>query len=386
MDSIPRKRPKSETRTPKRNPKSSSSPIRSMLEPPQSFFPSKEEFFRLLKVLLVACAVAFTCNFLAKSLSSNPTKSFCDSNFDSIDSDLDFCEPCPINGECYQGKLKCNLGYKKQRNLCVEDGEINESTKKLVGYFERKVCEAYAHNECYGTGAIWVPENDVWKELRSNSFLNNFDESAYNFLKGKAVEGVTELLEKRTNSNGIDELKCPESVARSYKPLTCRMRQWLLRHILIISSACAMLVGSAILRRKIQRKRYFSKRVEELYDQVCDFLEENAVASNSADTSNCEPWVIASWLRDYLLLPRERRDPLLWLKVEELIKEDSRIDQCPKVVKGEQKVVYEWQVEGSLSLSKLKKQRETQKKVGKSIGSSTSLQENYNRRIAETSS
>lgn len=48
-----------------------------------------------------------------------------------------------------------------------------------------------------------VPENDVWEEVRSNSFLNNLDESAYNFLKGKAVEGVTELLEKRTNSNGF---------------------------------------------------------------------------------------------------------------------------------------------------------------------------------------
>lgn len=357
-----------------------------MLEPPQSLFPSKGEFFTLLKVLLVACAVAFTCNFLSKSLSSNPSKSFCDGNFNPIDSDLDICEPCPINGECYQGKLQCNLGYKNQRNLCVEDGEINESTKKLVGYFERKVCESYAHNECYGTGTIWVPENDVWTELRSNSFLSNLDESAYNFLKGKAVEGVTELLEKRTNSNGIDELKCPESVAKGYKPLTCRLHQWILRHILIISSSCAMLVGSAMLRRRIQRKQCFSRRVEELYDQVCDFLEENAVASNSAETSNCEPWVIASWLRDYLLLPRERRDPLLWTKVEELIKEDSRIDRYEKLLKGEKKVVWEWQVEGSLSLSKLKKQRETQKKVRKSIDSSTSLQEYYNRRIAETSS
>lgn len=87
MDSIPRKRPKSETKTPKRNPKSSPSPIRSLLEPSESLFPSKEELVRLLTVLLVACAVAFACSFLAKYMSSNP-KSFCDSNFDSIDSDL----------------------------------------------------------------------------------------------------------------------------------------------------------------------------------------------------------------------------------------------------------------------------------------------------------
>ncbi|XP_019097272.1 PREDICTED: uncharacterized protein LOC104771913 isoform X1 [Camelina sativa] len=356
-------------------------------EPPQSFFPSKDEFLRLLTVLLVACAVAFTCNFLAKSMSSNPTIPFCDSNFDSIDSDLDLCEPCPMNGECYQGKLKCNHGYRKQANLCVEDGEINELTKKLVGYFERKVCEEYADSECYGTGRIWVPENDVWEDLRSNGFLNTLDESAYIFVKGKAVEAVTELLQKRTNFNGINELKCPESVVKSYKPMTCRMHQWLLRNILIISSSFAMLVCCAILRRKIRSKRQFSRRVEELYNQVCDFLEENAVASNSADTSDCVPWVIASWLRDYLLLPRERRDPQLWSKVEELIQEDSRIDRFQKLVKGEQKVVLEWQVEGSLSLSKLKKRRETEKKDRKVIGSTnTSLQEYYNRRIAETSS
>ncbi|XP_013615579.1 PREDICTED: uncharacterized protein LOC106321913, partial [Brassica oleracea var. oleracea] len=207
-----------------------------------------------------------------------------------------------------------------------------------------------------------VPENGVWKDLRIGGFMDNFDESAFDFVKAKAVEAVAELLEMRTNANGINELKCPEQLMESYKPLTCRVQQWLLQHIVIVSSSCAMLVTCAMLLRIIQRKRHFSSRVEELYDQVCDFLEENAVTSNSAD-SNCEPWVIASRLRDHLLLPRERRDPLLWTKVEELIQEDSRIDRYPKIIKGEQKVVWEWQVEGSLSLSKLKKRRETQKKV-----------------------
>uniref|UniRef100_A0A1J3GLQ6 Man1/Src1-like C-terminal domain-containing protein n=1 Tax=Noccaea caerulescens TaxID=107243 RepID=A0A1J3GLQ6_NOCCA len=380
MDSIARKRPKSETKPLKRSPKSSPSPVRSLLEPSESFFPSKEEFVRLLAVVLVACAVAFTCSFLATNLSSTP-ESFCDSDLDSIDSDLDICEPCPTNGKCHQGKLQCNHGFRNQGNLCVEDGQINESTKKLVGHFERKVCEAYAHNECYGTGTIWVPENDIWKDLRSNGFMNNLDETAYNFVKGKAVEAVAELLEKRTNSNGMNELKCPELLVESYKPLTCRIHQWLLQHIFMISSSCAMLVVCAILHRKIQRKRCFSRRVEELYDQVCDFLEENAVASNSADEPS---WVIASRLRDHLLLPRERRDPLLWSKVEELIQEDSRIDRYPKLVKGEQKVVWEWQVEGSLSLSKLKKRGETHKKVRNINGSNTILQENYKRIIAET--
>lgn len=29
-----------------------------------------------------------------------------------------------------------------------------------------------------------------------------------------------------------------------------------------------------------------------------------------------EPWVVASRLRDHLLLPKERKDPLIWRKVK----------------------------------------------------------------------
>lgn len=42
----------------------------------------------------------------------------------------------------------------------------------------------------------------------------------------------------------------------------------------------------------------------------------------------CEPWVVASRLRDHLLLPRERKDPFLWKKVLGVILEWAAID-CP---------------------------------------------------------
>ena len=44
----------------------------------------------------------------------------------------DYCEPCPSNGKCYDGKLECIHGYKKHGKLCLEDGDINETAKKLV--------------------------------------------------------------------------------------------------------------------------------------------------------------------------------------------------------------------------------------------------------------
>lgn len=60
----------------------------------------------------------------------------------------DFCEPCPSNGQCYEGKLECDRGYRKHGKLCIEDGEINKTAKKLVGpqnlirtfmYWDRKM-------------------------------------------------------------------------------------------------------------------------------------------------------------------------------------------------------------------------------------------------------
>ncbi|RRT80995.1 hypothetical protein GW17_00011542, partial [Ensete ventricosum] len=39
----------------------------------------------------------------------------------------------------------------------------------------------------------------------------------------------------------------------------------------------------------------------------------------------------------------------LYEQVEEMILEDSRIDQYPKLIKGESKVVLEWQVDGPLT-------------------------------------
>jgi hypothetical protein len=59
-------------------------------------------------------------------------------------------------------------------------------------------------------------------------------------------------------------------------------------------------------------------------------------------------WVVASRLRDHLLLPSERKLKTLWKEVELMVQEDSRIDQYQKMVKGESRIVWEWQVEGAL--------------------------------------
>ncbi|GMJ16082.1 hypothetical protein like AT5G46560 [Hibiscus trionum] len=367
----PKKRSKS-----KHNSYSSSSASQSSLsaiiEPPQSLFPSKGEFLRLIAVLAIASAVALSCNFVATFFSST-SKPFCDTNLDPIDSFSDACEPCPSNGECYEGKLECIYGYRRHGKLCIEDRDINETAKKLFEWVEAGLCEAYAQLMCYGTGTIWVRENDVWNDLDEHKLMQNVrsDHTTYVYTKRRAMETIAKLLETRINLHGLQEFKCPDAQAEYYKPVTCRIRELVSKHALIIVPVFAALIGCAVLFWKVRQRRYLSARAEELYNQVCDMLEENALRSKSMDGGG-ESWVVASWLRDHLLLPRERKDPQLWKKVEELVQDDSRVDRYPKLVKGESKVVWEWQVEGSLS-SAGRRKREERVEVKSDEGISTSL-------------
>lgn len=224
---------------------------------------------------------------------------------------------------------------------------------------EAGLCEAYAQVLCYGTGTVWVRENDIWNDLDRHNLMQNVgsDHTTYVYMKRRAMETIAKLLETRTNLHGLQEFKCPDALAEHYKPLTCRFRELVSKHSLIIMSICAGLIGCAVLFLKVRQRMYISARAEELYNQVCEMLEENALRSKNVDGEG-ESWVVASWLRDHLLLPRERKDPQLWKKVEELVQDDSRVDRYPKLVKGESKVVWEWQVEGSLSSSGRRKKGE----------------------------
>ncbi|KAL6008306.1 hypothetical protein ACLOJK_033812 [Asimina triloba] len=369
MSSSARKRPKSKHRSP--------SPSTRLLpkEPSSSLFPSKQDLPKLLAVIGIAASVAFACNYTISFFNRFP-KPLCDSanvSDSSPDPSLsDFCEPCPSNGKCSEGKLECLPGYRRYGRICVEDGEINQTAKKLSEWVESHVCEAYARFLCDGTGTIWFQKADILKELDEFESKGQFPskDDSFMYAKEKAMEIKESSLEARTGSTGCRqqflatqpalfipcrtiELKCPDWLAEQYKPLLCCIRQWLSEHALLIWLVFVLVMGRYEMKgfMKIflrhRRRRYLSSRAEKLYEQVCDILEENALMAKTKGEG--EPWVVASRIRDHLLLPKERKDTILWRKVEELIQEDSRLDQYPKLVKGESKVVWEWQVEGSLS-------------------------------------
>ncbi|KAI3831951.1 hypothetical protein MKX03_036588 [Papaver bracteatum] len=358
--STPKKRLKSKHT----KPNSPSIPL--LKEPSPGFFPTKQEIINLLGVITIAITVAVTCNYMVTNFNRQP-KPYCDSvdrvvsDYDSLLSDDFYCEPCPEHGECVDGNLECVSGFKKQGRVCVEDGEISQIAKELSNWIEVRVCVASVRFLCDGVGTVWVEEAQMFKEIEDKQELKRKfglkNDDSYVLTRQKAMESVGRLLETRKNLQGrVKELKCPDALVEHYKPLSCYVRHWVIKNAFYLVPVCAFIGGLitsfVCVLRKIRRRRYLSSRGEELYEQICDILEEKAMNAKSAFTGECEPWVVASLLRDHLLLPRERKDALLWKKVEELVQEDSRLEQYPKLVRGESKVVWEWQVEGSLSSSR----------------------------------
>ncbi|ONK56016.1 uncharacterized protein A4U43_C10F3270 [Asparagus officinalis] len=217
-------------------------------------------------------------------------------------------------------------------------------------------------------------EADIMRLLDEKKSRNNMGlkEDTFMLAKQKVIDTLRNSLEKRALING-KEYKCPDTRAESYKPVLCCVRQWIYGHIFSVATSSAVFLGLMKFLWGVRHKKNLSARAEQLYEQVCEILEENALTTKSMNQDG-EPWVVASWLRDHLLLPRERRDAKLWKKVEELLLEDSRIDQYPKLVKGESKVVLEWQVDSSLS-SKMRQKRALSKtKPEKHVDISSSYQ------------
>uniref|UniRef100_J3LIX8 Man1/Src1-like C-terminal domain-containing protein n=1 Tax=Oryza brachyantha TaxID=4533 RepID=J3LIX8_ORYBR len=324
----------------------------SLAEPPPGLFPDRDDLLRLLAVLSIAAAAAAACSLLSRR-----PKPFCDSNGDFHSSAAypvyihthDSCQPCPQHGRCVDGNLECVQGFKKYGRMCVEDGLVTRTAKKISELLERRICDQHARALCGQPAKILFKELDISNvadELLSKDFVG-LSQDGVKLAKIRVLENAEIFLEKTMSNNGVEGFKCTELVAELYRPMTCQLRQWIYRNMMFVIAFGFLFSALLWIVWSIYRSQALAMRAEQIYGQVCEILEDNATNAKIGN-SDYEPWVVTSWLRDHLLVPQERRNAFLWKKVEELIVEDSRIDQYPKVIKGESKVVYEWQASGSL--------------------------------------
>ncbi|XP_049933470.1 uncharacterized protein LOC116253085 isoform X2 [Nymphaea colorata] len=216
------------------------------------------------------------------------------------------------------------------------------------------ICRSSARFMCTGAGKVWFKEEEILN-IMDGYKLPEFssDSNSHVLVKTKAMESLLVVLETRKGYDGTKEVKCPDALAEKHKSVTCLVHEWVLKHVLFLVATIPMTIALIRICWRIHQSRKLSTRAEQLYTQVCEVLEEAALMAKDTGTEG-DSWVVASRLRDHLLSPKERTNSALWKKVEALVQEDSRLDQYQKLIKGEPKIVWEWQVEGSLRSNKVK--------------------------------
>ncbi|CAN6460908.1 unnamed protein product [Victoria cruziana] len=216
-----------------------------------------------------------------------------------------------------------------------------------------QICRSRARFMCTGAGKAWFEEEDIFNLMDGYKLRDlGSDSHSHVLVKAKAMESLLIVLETRKGYDGTKEVKCPDALAEKHKSISCLVREWINKHILYLVALIPTMVALIRIIWRIHQRRKLSTRAEQLYIQVCEVLEEAALTAKDTGTEG-ESWVVASRLRDHLLSPKERKNSALWKKVEALVQEDSRLEQYQKLIKGEPKIVWEWQVEGSLRSSKV---------------------------------
>ncbi|NP_001143585.1 uncharacterized protein LOC100276289 isoform 1 [Zea mays] len=344
---------------PSRSPRQSARPpLPTAAEPPPGLFPAREDLVRLLAVIFIAAAAAAACSVLNRR-----PEPFCDSPQWPDDYADDSCQPCPPNGRCVDGELECVQGFKRHGKACIEDGLLIQRANKIL-----RICDQHARALCGHSAEILFQEHEVSNAIDEllSKIPAGLTEDGLQLVKTRVLESAGGFFDTTFTSSKVKVYKCPELVAELHMPMGCRVRQWIFRNTTSVAIFCILFAALLWILWIIYKRRTLSNRAEQIYEQVCEILEDNAVNAE-IDNSNSEVWVVTSWLRDHLLVPQERKNAFLWKKVEELIREDSRIDQYPKVIKGESKVVYEWQASGSLS-AKIKKVQGARAKSRTGVG------------------
>ncbi|XP_024531141.1 uncharacterized protein LOC112346419 [Selaginella moellendorffii] len=300
--------------------------------------PSAEQAWQLIAILVVAVIVAASTLKICSWIGGLYLP-FCDTNSGSFEN----CIPCPEHGICKYGQLECLTGFRRRGKHCVEDSLIEKSAEKLAGLMMDHICTINGQSVCDGGTTVWLSEGEILDAM--TPVTSKLQGPTLWLVQEKAIGIASHWLE--TKIHGVRVFCCPADLVDAYKPFGCRLREWLFKNFLKLLMTIPVLYVSASFVIKYWRYKSRLNRAEELYAQVCEALEAKATQLGSSPGS--ERWIVASRLRDHLLRPSERRNRALWLEVERLVLEDSRIDQHPKLVRGESRIVWEWQIEGSLS-------------------------------------
>lgn len=251
------------------------------------------------------------------------------------------CVICPPHGVCSQGHLRCDYMYTPSHGQCVKDTELTRGAHALGDYVLVKAQERRGYYECGSVDSDELSE-DVVRALASSTGVVSADRfaeawelmltpSVFDTLGGGAVHYTKAADSSRGGSFRTD------IASKTYR---CLMQEALLDNIALI----ILIVGAGGGIWIVQRRRAASVRVEEeveeLMQEVHRSLQELFEQTNGGQDGDAG--IAVTHLRDSLIPATEARKELLWSQVEARVAKDTRIDEVPRLLDGQQIEAWVW--------------------------------------------
>lgn len=158
----------------------------------------KEQIVQLIAILLTA-AVVYNVTLTAIGWFEEARRPFCDDQQDPL---RDNCRPCPENGICRGGELRCIPGFRRQGALCVPDKQIDRNAQNLADFVLNKVCKISGDSLCRNEDISWIPEHQIWDASEEEKM--GLDAENVLLVHEKALQLVRDKLNIRIDDFGFE--------------------------------------------------------------------------------------------------------------------------------------------------------------------------------------
>ncbi|KAJ6255001.1 inner nuclear membrane protein heh2-related [Anaeramoeba flamelloides] len=245
------------------------------------------------------------------------------------------CTECPLHGMCEYGELdSCDIGYRKNKQKCIPDTEINEIlNQEIEDILKMRKIEFHCNNK------EEMPETEYLKKEELIQILNNGNNKYHHQLINLWFQNFEFNQEEDTTIKKIDVESFVFTKNPGY-PIQCLTKMFLKKYwVTLLLISLLTIIGLYIFIR-IKQKKSLLLETENIVKKLEEKLKIQKMSSKS---QNINPYLIVNHERDNMINPNHlKKRRTLWPLVIGRIKRDSRIAEKTMKLYGDQVTVWEW--------------------------------------------
>ncbi|KAJ3425399.1 inner nuclear membrane protein heh2-related [Anaeramoeba flamelloides] len=245
------------------------------------------------------------------------------------------CTECPLHGVCEYGELdSCDIGYRKNKQKCTPDTEINEIlNQEIEDILKTRKIEFHCNNKEEMLAAESLSKGELIQLLNDEN--NKYDPQLINlWFQNFELNQQEDIAIKKNDYNNFIFTKNP-----GY-PIQCLTKMFLKKYWITLLLFSFLTITSLYIIIRIKQKKSLLLETENIVKKLEDKLKLQKISSKS---ENINPYLIVNHERDNMINPNHlKKRRTLWPLVIDRIKRDSRIAEKTMKLYGDQVTVWEW--------------------------------------------